>query len=49
MSDRWGPTVDCPVCGQTETAVNLVECPACGKVMCKYCMENHCEERDKTS
>ena len=41
MSDRWGPSVDCPECGHTVSQIELQECPRCEQVMCKHCISNN--------
>jgi len=54
MSDRFGPSEDCPVCGVTCSFGHFVHCEECGKDMCfvcfrkhEWCKDNHtCREND---
>jgi len=50
MSDRWGPSEDCTVCGQVISMIDWRTCPRCEESMCKECIENHvCEEIEDDS
>jgi len=45
MSNRFGPSENCPVCGDAVYPDDLVMCDACEKTMCTKCLPNHrCEE-----
>ena len=46
MSDRWGPSEDCDVCGQPRSFGDFVTCAVCEQYLCKWCLEhNHdCHE-----
>ena len=47
MSDRWGPSEDCIVCGQAISVIDLRRCSLCRESMCKKCIESHvCKEID---
>lgn len=40
MSDRWGPSIDCCICGQTQSAIDIVaSCEGCGAGICRDCQE----------
>ncbi|MHA2087320.1 MAG: hypothetical protein ACW972_03525 [Promethearchaeota archaeon] len=41
MSDRFGPSIDCPKCGQSCNHNDLIKCPINNENMCLYCLENH--------
>ena len=41
MSDSFGPSEDCIVCGQPQSAGNMVRCYGCEADMCKHCRINH--------
>jgi hypothetical protein len=40
MSDRWGPSEDCEICGQPVSFGHLVVCSVCERTMCEWCV-NH--------
>jgi len=35
--DRWGPSEDCPICGQPQSFGHLVVCGYCERKMCEWC------------
>lgn len=39
--DRWGPSENCPACGQAYSVIDFRSCPTCGAAICLHCMENH--------
>ena len=44
MSDRFGPSEDCDVCGHTYSVIEIEMCGLCYQNMCRHCIQNHvCE------
>jgi len=41
MSNQFGPSEDCPVCGQPAYPNEWRICHICGDEMCYHCMANH--------
>lgn len=42
MSDRFGPSEDCEVCGEPQSYGHFIVCAICEKTMCDYCFfHNH--------
>jgi len=39
--DRWGPSEDCPICGQPQSFGHFVVCPICERMMCHLCLSEH--------
>lgn len=39
MSDRWGPSIDCPECGQTCSSIDMRYDDETGETLCKDCYE----------
>lgn len=39
--DRFGPSEDCPVCGQPQQFGSMRDCPRCDHIMCYHCLEWH--------
>ena len=39
MSDRWGPSIDCPECGQTCSAIDMRYDEETERTLCKDCIE----------
>lgn len=38
MSDRWGPSVDCCICGQAQSQIDIVTgCANCDGAVCRKC------------
>ena len=43
--DRWGPSIDCEICGLPVSFGHLIYCPDCGKNLCRKCYgEHNCED-----
>jgi len=41
MSDRWGYSVDCSLCGQPQSQIYMRHCYSCERDMCKECLDDH--------
>ncbi len=46
MSDRFGPSENCPVCSYPQSYGHLTKCLSCGRTMCDWCVghEHECQD-----